>query len=194
MRFDRKGFTLIELIIVIVIIGVLASVAAPMMTGVKAKAIISEALTGLSAVRTSCQQYRVEYGGYHTYYGGSVAGIALNHPEIFPGLSFRPFTDDPGASSLDGTYFSEESYIYEGFEGNRSGPDEYAFIAVTANSTIWSSATNKAPKHDEANATTDDPTTTGAYIIRYFTTGKIKQKGWSKSGYPVDNPPGQSPN
>ena len=64
MRYSKRGFTLIELIIVIVIIGVLASIVAPMMQGIKAKAICAEGVTGMGVIRTAMRAYRIEHGKY----------------------------------------------------------------------------------------------------------------------------------
>ena len=60
----KKGFTLIELIIVIVIIGILAAIAAPMMSANVAKARRSEAVSIMGAIRTAERLYFVDATTY----------------------------------------------------------------------------------------------------------------------------------
>lgn len=60
----RKGFTLIELIVVIIIIGVLASVALPQYVRVTEKARKAEGVNLLSLIRSSQLRYKVENGDY----------------------------------------------------------------------------------------------------------------------------------
>ena len=64
MLRNKKGFTLIELIVVIIIIGILAAVAAPMMASNTDRAKRSEAVAALGAVRTAQRLYYVENGNY----------------------------------------------------------------------------------------------------------------------------------
>jgi len=95
MKAAARGFTLIELIIVIVIIGILAAIAAPMMKGMTEKAIKAEAITALGTIRNAQRAYLVEYGKY-----ASVTNFSVQNP-LSAYIS-------PGA--LNGTYFSENCY------------------------------------------------------------------------------------
>jgi len=60
----RGGFTLIELMIVVAIIGILAAIAIPNFLRFQLKAKSSEAKTNLAAIRTSEESYFAEYGHY----------------------------------------------------------------------------------------------------------------------------------
>jgi type IV pilus assembly protein PilA len=64
---DRKGFTLIELMIVVAIIGILAAIAIPNFLKFQAKAKQSEAKTNLKAIYTAETGYYGENNTYNTF-------------------------------------------------------------------------------------------------------------------------------
>jgi type IV pilus assembly protein PilA len=65
-RTSAKGFTLIELMIVVAIIGILAAIAIPNFLKFQAKAKQSEAKTNLAAIFTAQTSYFSEFGSYGT--------------------------------------------------------------------------------------------------------------------------------
>ena len=79
MRFIRKGnkgFSLVELMIVVSIIGILAALAVPRFQGFQARAKSAEARTSLAHVYTLQQSY---YGDNDTYSNSMLAiGFSLN--------------------------------------------------------------------------------------------------------------------
>ena len=61
---SKKGFTLIELMIVIAIIGILAAIAIPNFLRFQAKSKQAEAKTNLGAIGTTAEAYRAEFDTY----------------------------------------------------------------------------------------------------------------------------------
>ena len=61
---NKKGFTLIELMIVVAIIGILAAIAIPNFLNYQCKSKQSEAKTNLGAIATSMESYMAEFNHY----------------------------------------------------------------------------------------------------------------------------------
>lgn len=63
---SKKGLTLIELLIVIVIVGILAGIAIPTYSGYMERARRADAKTALEQLRASQEMRRAERGSYET--------------------------------------------------------------------------------------------------------------------------------
>ena len=74
MKAIQKGFTLIELMIVIAIIGILAVVALPAYQDYTARAQVSEALTLAEGQKSAVTEYRSDRGAWPTT--NTEAGVA----------------------------------------------------------------------------------------------------------------------
>jgi type IV pilus assembly protein PilE len=61
---NKKGLTLIELLIVMVIVAILAAIAVPMYTGYMTRARRADAKTALEQLRAAEEMRRAEYGSY----------------------------------------------------------------------------------------------------------------------------------
>ena len=61
---NKKGFTLIELMIVVAIIGILAAIAIPNFMSYQCKAKQSEAKANLGSIKTQMEAYFAEYDTY----------------------------------------------------------------------------------------------------------------------------------
>ena len=66
----HKGFTLIEMMIVVAIIGILAAVAIPQYQNYVARAQVAEGLTLASGAKTAVVEYYVSNGGFPSGYSG----------------------------------------------------------------------------------------------------------------------------
>ena len=72
----QQGFTLIELMIVVAIIGILAAIAIPAYQDYTIRAQVSEGLSLASGAKSSISEYYQHHGGWPT--GNSTAGISAS--------------------------------------------------------------------------------------------------------------------
>jgi len=100
---SRKGFTLIELMVVILIVGILAAVAVPIMRGRIDSAKWSEANASAGSIRTTVRAYIAEKGPTYADYAADLHG-GLDDSDIQANLGFS-------ASDLDGAFFDQEDYV-----------------------------------------------------------------------------------
>lgn len=99
---NQRGFTMVELLIVMVVIGILATVAMPLYQMVPERSRATEADAALGAIRSAL---RVYYGEHGTYVNASF----VNGAQVTVG-GILSVTD----SDLAGRYFSTECYTFSG--------------------------------------------------------------------------------
>jgi prepilin-type N-terminal cleavage/methylation domain-containing protein len=88
----RKGFTLIELMVVIFIIGILSSVAIPMMKGRIDATKWSEGKSMAGSIRTAARTYIAEMGNAYDFSGTTLAQLGF------------------ATGDLDGKYFRDQCF------------------------------------------------------------------------------------
>jgi prepilin-type N-terminal cleavage/methylation domain-containing protein len=100
MQVKNKGFTLVELMVVILVIGILAAIAAPLMNARVDKSKWSEACTSAGIIRTAVRNYASETS---IAIAQALSGEDLGNLTIQQILDFAP-------EDLEGTYFSPGDY------------------------------------------------------------------------------------
>jgi len=124
---NTRGFTLVELMIVVIVIGILATVAIPMYQIVPERSKGTEAVSALGLVRQAMRAYYAEHGTYENAAFSDGANVTV-------GGILSVNEDD-----LLGRFFSAECYTFDG------APDANGY-------TIECDGTNSVASHgDEAD-------------------------------------------
>jgi len=111
---SRSGFTMVELMVVVLIVGILAAVAVPLMSGRIDASKWSEAKAGMGTIASALRSYAAEKGSFSSTPTLAAVGISNN--------------------DLDGTYFSHEAYAITSASAS-SGQVAFVITCTAASST-----------------------------------------------------------
>ncbi|MCK4518513.1 MAG: prepilin-type N-terminal cleavage/methylation domain-containing protein [Candidatus Omnitrophica bacterium] len=114
----RKGFTLIEMMIVVAIIALLATIAIPNYISFQYRAKTSEAKSNLGAIRTCEEAYRAEQDKY--------LACGVNPAAIPAGVKADWLADQAGWTDIG---FEPKGKIYYQYQVTTSGTPATAFLA-----------------------------------------------------------------
>lgn len=87
---QNKGFTLIEIIVVIIIVGTLAAIALPRFTGMFERTRVSEGIQFLTVLLGAQKAYEVENGAYATVAGDLDIEITRSANFVLPPTVANP--------------------------------------------------------------------------------------------------------
>ncbi len=128
MLRNRKGFTLIELMIVVAIIGILAAIAIPNFLKFQAKSKQSEAKTNLKAIFTAETAYFGELNSF-----GSLAAVNYK-PEGTVAKMIYAFSVDGGATTMGAAAVAGSDWTNSGLtDGDGDGKFESFSAAANGN-------------------------------------------------------------
>ena len=113
----RSGFTLIEVILVVVIIGILAGIAIPRIAGKADKAKISQGKANITALETALADYNME----NSEYPSSLDGL-MDTSKGGPFLQKKKIPKDPWGN--DFVYSAPGAHNDHAFDLSVSGHEE----------------------------------------------------------------------
>jgi len=121
IRKSNKGFTLIELMIVVAIIGILAAIAIPNFLRFQLKSKSSEGKVNIAAIRTAEESYLAEFGSY--------VAVTTANPASIPGSSKIAFV--PGGD-FDDLGWSPEGNVFFQYAVNNTSANSNAYTISAA--------------------------------------------------------------
>jgi type IV pilus assembly protein PilA len=121
MRARRSGgFTLIELMIVVAIIGILAAIAIPNFVRFQLRSKTSEAKMNIAAIRTAEEAYFSEYGVYVS---------TFQAPAVFPDSQKHAWAG-AGVPQFDRLGFRPEGEVYFVYAVNGGTPNAFSIASI----------------------------------------------------------------
>jgi prepilin-type N-terminal cleavage/methylation domain-containing protein len=147
----QKGFTIVELLIVIIIIGILATLVIVTFTGIQAKARDSKRQTDLNAVDSHVEAFFAQYGFYPTLGDLKDATFLSTYMK---GFDPAALTDPKGGTIAETS--TGTSYGYKA-----SGSDSAGACIETADATAKTTITSGVPQDNGCSKFTATATLEG---------------------------------
>ena len=135
LRKGEKGFTLIELMIVVAIIGILAAIAIPNFLRFQLKSKTSEGKVNLAAIRTAEESYLAEFGSYVTAAATPAAWTPRSRKEIFTGGGITSF--DQLGWAPEGAVFFQYAVLVDAMNVLAYTTDALADIDGDGMNQVW---------------------------------------------------------
>jgi len=157
MRTDKKGFTLIELMIVVAIIGILAAIAIPAYSDYTKKAKLSEVTNAMGSMMSAFQNFTSESG--RCPFGNGNLALATINTSLGIDVPARYITGDviafAGGPGADATFPNNNPVTFTvTLEGIGTGVDGETLMMSsppTGGTRSWSSPSAMAPKYVPKN-------------------------------------------
>ena len=128
----KKGFTLIEVLIVVIILGILATIATPQLTNTVRRARLGEAWSSLGALKTGLGIYFLDLA---TYVGATTTNLDVPNPPNFT-LSLPTLTATTYIARATGSTAHTTNVVAE---INQAGQRRYSLTGVAGLPATWSS-------------------------------------------------------
>lgn len=138
----KKGFTLLELLVVVIIIGILAAIALPNFIGSQSKAKISQVKSNMHTVQLAAESYATDMAGV---FSNSAAGIAAYYPGggatpggaagTFPSNPFTPGVNDNPADGAALASIATARSAAAGSTSGNAGQVQYCQVTGSNNTT-----------------------------------------------------------
>lgn len=107
---SKKGFSLVELLVVIAVIGILAAISFPIFGNVKNSAMITKSLSNLRQIATAMQVYSSDNNGLYPP-GYRPSPETLWYQEIEKYLNFKTYSDNDGGNIFISPFVMEDLSI-----------------------------------------------------------------------------------
>ena len=132
----RKGFTLVEILIVVIILGILAAIVIPQFTNASQDARKSSLKSTVQSVRSQIELYKLEHGDQLPAIVGNAADNSHWNPlttvTVYNGNNFGPYMHTPPKNGMtdtssvvdgDGTAApgATDGFVYDYAGGNGTG-------------------------------------------------------------------------
>ena len=110
VRRIRKGFTLVEILIVVIILGILAAIVIPQFTSASQEARESSAMSLLQTIRSQIELYKLQHGDKWPTTSGDAVAAEMNWASLTgvtpygnPSKDYGPYLQDTPVNPLNGS-------------------------------------------------------------------------------------------